>query len=61
MKKIWIVVLAVAGLASTLTAPPVTAAGINGVNLDHGRELNGADLGGLSLVSVILPEGQEGR
>jgi hypothetical protein len=27
----------------------------NGVDLDNGHELNGADVGGLNLDSVILP------
>lgn len=59
MRKTLIVALAIACLASAFTVPPVVAAGMNGNNLANGRELNGADFGGLSLEGVILPETTE--
>ena len=67
MKKILFVALAIAGISSTIVPSQALAlVGWNGFQLANGMVLqnganfaNGADLGGLSLEGVILPESAE--
>jgi hypothetical protein len=68
MRKILIMALAAAGVGSAaLSARPVRAAPMNGLSLVNGIVLsngisfavNGADLSGLSLKAVVLPDTAE--
>jgi hypothetical protein len=64
MRKILFVALTIAGISSTILPGQAFASAVNGINLANGIrvangvDINGTDLGGLSLEGVILPEAQ---